>query len=656
MKKLIQLCLFIFMLSIVLPLSLFSKDIIVKATGKTEDEAEYRSYQNLISQLIHYNLDYDITPFSDDDVYIINNINFSTVLNGNTYTSTCTLKNEYLVRSELGYLLSNSLEQYKAGISVLDKATRSITKEDLLQLADTVDAFGTYKLALSALSTINETSYYDETNLTRGEFLGKVKLLLLNMIKERRYVEECNQMMSILLKQKSDIRSSWGLIDDTTITLSELMYALENSIVNEKKEKNTLFDELRIIISDYENEIKTAEDKENCMQTYLSRFEQRKAELQTTMSAEGNRHGLVSGTSLKNNADEIWTSDIFNYLDYYHTYMTDAFVTRKDTNSILLHILFFDSYKSFAINITPSISQYMDYLLEYPELMNVVTEISYEKNNDNIKLIAKKVTLLPPKNNNIVLVLTDDLPFYQKSLYDIPNSDTVVFPAVTITFDSNHGEFKFTDVKVPKNFTYIIPNATPKRSGYKFIGWELNGKRYKQNEEIQIKSSDISLYAIWEEKEPFDPELAIGVHTGISIALGQEEFESNSVPVAIGAYARINKPFMIAADLSVMVYGGFSGNIYAGIKLFDLPPFIMTDLNTNHSEELPTYLNIYGVVGVETFKNSSDIKVFPAIGIGMSVTCDMFSLGSDISIFGNNIRTRFYLQCTLKWNEFFGTI
>ena len=66
----------------------------------------------------------------------------------------------------------------------------------------------------------------------------------------------------------------------------------------------------------------------------------------------------------------------------------------------------------------------------------------------------------------------------------------------TITFDSDGGDH-VASVKVLVGKKTIAPEE-PKRKGYKFVGWEWNGKEYTFGEAL---IEDITLKAIWEESD-----------------------------------------------------------------------------------------------------------------------------------------------------------
>lgn len=72
---------------------------------------------------------------------------------------------------------------------------------------------------------------------------------------------------------------------------------------------------------------------------------------------------------------------------------------------------------------------------------------------------------------------------------------------ITLSFNGNGG----TDVPEPipanvidgNSYTFTIPNKEPIKTGYKFIGWQINGGIYQKGEKI-ILNSDTTAYAQWE--------------------------------------------------------------------------------------------------------------------------------------------------------------
>lgn len=66
----------------------------------------------------------------------------------------------------------------------------------------------------------------------------------------------------------------------------------------------------------------------------------------------------------------------------------------------------------------------------------------------------------------------------------------------TVSFDTNGGE-KLDD-RLVKDGTSLTDIKKPTRSGYTFVEWQLNGKKYDENDVIK---SDIKLKAVWKKNE-----------------------------------------------------------------------------------------------------------------------------------------------------------
>ena len=83
------------------------------------------------------------------------------------------------------------------------------------------------------------------------------------------------------------------------------------------------------------------------------------------------------------------------------------------------------------------------------------------------------------------------------TLYAKWSEDTNI-PRYTVKFDSNKGS-NVSSQRVIEDKTATAPK-NPTRSGYKFVEWQLNGKKYDFKTKV---TKDITLKAVWKELEKF---------------------------------------------------------------------------------------------------------------------------------------------------------
>ena len=68
---------------------------------------------------------------------------------------------------------------------------------------------------------------------------------------------------------------------------------------------------------------------------------------------------------------------------------------------------------------------------------------------------------------------------------------------ISITFDTGEGGSKVSTQTIVEGNKINVP-AVPTKEGYKFVEWQLNGKKFDFNTKI---TSDITLKALWQEQE-----------------------------------------------------------------------------------------------------------------------------------------------------------
>ncbi len=96
------------------------------------------------------------------------------------------------------------------------------------------------------------------------------------------------------------------------------------------------------------------------------------------------------------------------------------------------------------------------------------------------------------------------------TLYAKWKEDTSI-PRYTVKFDSNKGS-NVSSQKVIENQTATAPK-NPTRSGYKFVEWQLNGKKYDFKTKV---SEDITLKAVWKELAKYTVKFDSDGGSGVS--------------------------------------------------------------------------------------------------------------------------------------------
>lgn len=107
-----------------------------------------------------------------------------------------------------------------------------------------------------------------------------------------------------------------------------------------------------------------------------------------------------------------------------------------------------------------------------------------------------KEPIIPKKENYRVLgwyVGNELYDFNTKITKDIVLTAKYELNVVTITYDLDGG-VGLTLETIPKNSTISIPEP-PKKNGYRFLKWTLNGRDFSFNEKIK---ENITLKAVWE--------------------------------------------------------------------------------------------------------------------------------------------------------------
>lgn len=107
-----------------------------------------------------------------------------------------------------------------------------------------------------------------------------------------------------------------------------------------------------------------------------------------------------------------------------------------------------------------------------------------------------KEPIIPKKENYRVLgwyVGNELYDFNTKITKDIVLTAKYELNVVTITYDLDGG-VGLTLATIPKNSTISIPEP-PKKNGYRFLKWTLNGRDFSFNEKIK---ENITLKAVWE--------------------------------------------------------------------------------------------------------------------------------------------------------------